>query len=116
MFQLKLLAIRKSEKHNLYVFEKDQQFFSVLRQILEKLGFERRTYAGYARPTDEEYGEPIMTKEDKIKDYIDIHSTLENEKFFVEIFYGKNKIFLTIHTTTDRQEEISKIINPFIKD
>jgi len=41
MVKLKLLGIGKSEKHNYYTFSKTQKFFTLARELLRWLGFQK---------------------------------------------------------------------------
>ena len=69
MAKLKLLGIGKSAKHNHYTFQKKQEFFTIARELLKFLRFEKYEWDGFARPKDKKWGEPIYDKEDKIKNY-----------------------------------------------
>ncbi len=116
MAKLKLLGIGKSAKHIHYTFPKKQEFFQIVRDLLKHLGFEVYEWDGYGRPTDKKWNEPIFNKEMDIKTFTDLRNVLERDEYYIEIIYGKDRVFLTIHTEKDRQQKISKFMNKFILD
>jgi len=114
MGKIKLLGTKKSEKCNYYVFAKEQKFFSIARKSLLDLEIDNYDANEFARPCDKKYGEPIMNEEDFIQDYYDKIFTFNNKKYFITIIFGKEKVFLIINTISDKQEEVSKILNKFV--
>lgn len=118
MVKIKLLGVGKSEHRNYFIFPKEQDFFRICRQILLDLGVKRFDADSFARPTDKKWGEPIFDKEDKIKDYTDKYYSFRDEEgqYDIELIFGENKVFLIIYAKTNKQKEISKIINKFILD
>ena len=115
MVKLKLLGSGKSEKHNYYIFPKTQNFFSLIRNLLKELGFENEKYEDFGRPVDR-YSEPIFDKEENINEFTDTNQSFENKEYFIEIIFGKDKIFLTIHTEKDRQQKIAKLLSKLITE
>jgi hypothetical protein len=113
MKKVKLIGIKKSEKHNYYGFSKTREVFGIIRALLEKIGFEAYDYGSFARPRDS-YGEPISDKEDDIKDYTDRREVFEKNGYYIEIIFGKEKVFLMIHTDSDKQEFLAKFLSQFI--
>ncbi len=88
-------------------------------QAITFRSWRRKIHAdSFARPIDKKRGELLYDKEDDIKDYTDRHYSFTNEKkqYSIELIFGKNKIFLIIHSNTDKQQEISEIIYKFIED
>ena len=116
MKKLKLLGIKKSENYNYYIFPKEQKFFEIVRAILKDIGYPVIEWKGYGRPVDKKFREPIFSKEEKIEEYVD---KMQNFGFkgkeHIEIIFGKDKVFLMIHTKKDKQQRFSKIIDKFIK-
>jgi len=115
MKKIKLLGIGKSKLRNYFIFPKKQDFFKICRQLLLELGVEKFNVDSFARPLDN-YGEPIIDQEKDINDYIDRHYSFNDVKkqYNIELIFGKDKIFLIIYTKTDKQKEISRIINELI--
>src|SRR3990172_6351409 len=113
---IKIFSLGKFEFHNYYVLEKKQEFFTGFRQFLEDLGLGRKdsTYEIYSfgRPEDG-MGEPITTKEEEIKFYIDKHFYFENKEYFIDVVFGNDRIFLMIHSKHDKEKEISEKIQKF---
>nr|MBI4156736.1 hypothetical protein [Candidatus Woesearchaeota archaeon] len=110
MTKLKLLAVGKSSKHNYYIFPKEQVFFKLARQLLDGLGFEKHDYSAFGIPIDKKWGEPIPNKEENIKNYIDSRYSFKNKEYYVDIIFGKEKIFLMIHTEKDEQQKLARLI------
>ena len=113
-----------SERHNYYIFPKTQKFFSVIRALLKELDFKTyKTYKwdtvgwkwnAFGRPVDKKWGEPIYNKEEDIKKYIDRRYVFEKDEYLIEIVFGKEKVFLMIHTDKDKQQKLAKFMNRFI--
>jgi len=116
MNKIKLLEIEKFSHHNHYKFPKKQEVFTIIRALLKQIGLKKYEWDAFGRPTDKEYGEPLFNQEIDIKDYTDRRFAFGNEEYFIEIVFGKNKVFLMIHTKTDKQKYISKILSNFIRD
>ena len=114
MEKIKLLGVSKSGEHNKYEFPKEQKLFGILRQFLKEIG---AWYMGdsLGRPLDKKSGESIYGKEESIKNYIDKEFRFHNKEYCIDIIFGKSRVFLFIHTKKDKQQEITKIINKFIK-
>lgn len=116
MDKLKLLGIGKSEKHNYYIFSKRQKFFEIIRELLKWLKFKKYDWDAFGRPIDKKFKEPIFSKEDNIKTYTDEKYIFEKEEYYIEIIFGKDNVFLMIHTEKDRQQKLSKFLNQFIEE
>lgn len=113
MKKLKLLGSGKSSHHNYFIFSKHQDFFEIARKLLDKLGFEEKEYGYLGRPLDKNH-EPINNKDDDINKYTDVRYAY-GEDCFVEIVFGKEKIFLLIHTKKDSQEIISAVLKELVE-
>lgn len=115
MVKIKLLGIYKSKKHNTYIFKKSQAIFAIVRGLLKELGFKKFEVEAFGRPLDKKWGEPIYNKEGKIKDYTDKRYMFEEKEYHIEIVFGKDRVFLMIHTEKDRQRKLSKFLSKFVK-
>jgi hypothetical protein len=111
---MKLIGSSKSENHCSFIFPKKQAFFKLIRSFLESLSFDEFEYNSIGRPLDKKWGEPEFDKEEDVKYYIDERTTIGNEEYFIEIIYGKEKIFVSIQTLTDKQEIISKAMSKLV--
>lgn len=115
MKKLKLLAINKDENRCQFTFEKNQEFFEFMRRFLPKLDMldeEALEFGKIWNPQDHLY----ENKEKNIKKQIDMVNHFSNKEYFVEIIFGKDKIFLIIISKEDKQQFISKILEEFIED
>lgn len=116
MTKLKLLGIGKSEKHNYYIFKKEQEFFILIRDLLQKLAYPKYVWDVFGRPIDKRFNEPEYYGEEDIKKYSDDYCCFNGNGYYVEIFFGKEKVFLIIISENDKQKELSEFINKYIKD
>lgn len=114
MKPLKILGIHKSPEHNCYVFPKQQNFFAFVREFLGELGFEECEYDEFIQKWDKKKGE-LSKKEESIKKYSDVRQTFERPDFLIEFIFGKEKVFLLIHTKKDMQQEFSRLVFKFLK-
>ncbi|HLC63584.1 MAG TPA: hypothetical protein VJJ21_04680 [Candidatus Nanoarchaeia archaeon] len=114
MKPLNILAIHKSPEHNCYVFPKQQNFFGFARRLLEALVFQEYEFETFGGIFDNKTGEYTI-KEDSIKKYTDDRTTFNHPDYFIEFLFGKDKVFLSIHTKKDTQQELSKLIFKCIK-
>ncbi|MBU0980855.1 MAG: hypothetical protein KJ709_08690 [Nanoarchaeota archaeon] len=115
MARIRLLAVGKSERHNHYTFRKEQVILLVIRNLLEELRFEGSESESFGRPEDKD-GNPIFNEVDDVKDYIDRRFKFEKEGYYIEVIFGKDKVFLSVHSDEDMQDEITAILRKFIKD
>jgi len=113
--KIKLLGIGKSEKHNHYTFPKRQEFFEIARSFLKELGFKDYEWISFGRPCDKKWREPLLNKENRINACVDERHVFGNEEYFIEIIFGKEKVFVLIHTEKDRQQKIANIMKKYIK-
>ncbi len=116
MKKIKVFGIKKSEWKNYYIFPKKKEVFEIIRNLLRELGFEECEWEHFGRPIDKKQGEPILNKEENIKKYIDERIGFDNEEYSIEVIFGKDKVFLIIHTETNKQQKISKILDKFIQE
>lgn len=116
MAKPKVIGVYKSEKHNCYIFAKRQEFFALARGLLKKVGFQHEyEWNTLGRPVDKKCGDIIFKEEENIEEYIDRREVFEREGYFIEIVFGKDKVFLMIHTEEDKQEELSSFLSKFFR-
>jgi hypothetical protein len=114
--KIKVLGINKSNWKNYYIFPKKKEVFEIIRNLLRELSFEEWEWNRFGRPIDKKYGEPILNKEENIKKYVDEIMGFDNKEYSIEVVFGRDKVFLIIHTKTDKQQKISKILDKFIQE
>ena len=114
MKPLKILVIHKSPEHNCYIFPKQQNFFFFARKLLEQLGFQEYEFEALGKLMDKKKGE-YTNKEEPIKNYTDWRIAFQLNEGYLEFIFGKEKVFLLIHTKKDMQQEFSKLIFKCIK-
>ncbi len=116
MVKIKLLSISKNEHRSEFSFQKEQKLFGIIRKFLLKLGFKKEHVVDFGRPWDEKTQEPILNKEDKIKDYKDITRNFSNEKYSLDIIFFSKEVNLIFNYKKDLQQQISKALEQFIKE
>jgi|TARA_Y100000310_G_C19976503_1_gene487825 hypothetical protein len=113
---VKIFGLSKFEFHTFYELGKEQDFFSGFRKFLVNMEFgeENSNYEIYSfgRPDDKDH-EPDTSKEENIKDYVDKHYFYQNDKYMIDLVFGKEKIFLMIASKKDKQQEISEKVQKF---
>ena len=114
--KIKILGIGNKEKYNYIIIKKNKHFFKWLYNILQN-AFD------YVPDLDkEEYidkNNKFISKKKNITNYFDKHESHEFNNARIDIFYGKEKIFLTIITSLknrkkimDNLEKYSEFIKP----
>lgn len=94
-----------------YIFEKDESFLEWLGKLLvEVLGIERgeeqaKFIIGIAGDGEEIFNEKNLDK------MIDIHEKYEKKGDRVDVFYGKNRVYVTLR----KSREIRKKFADFVK-
>ena len=111
---MKILGIKKGEHFNYLIFPKVQQFFPFFRKMLKALGEDGETAEGFGRPMKRNNYEYNLKKEYKINRHTDKHYYFIAGDYLIEVVFGKNRIFVSIHTKKDRQKEIARIIKKLI--
>jgi hypothetical protein len=99
-----------------YIFEKDNAFLDWLSKLLMEVfeiqdGEQQAKFIIKKKDTDEEEGveDEIYIKE--IKKMIDLHEKYENKGQRIDVFYGKNRIYVTLR----KSREIRKKFADFVK-
>jgi hypothetical protein len=113
MKKLKLYSTKKGKTHNVFNIEKDETFLEYFRNFLHKLGFEKHTTAiellKLLGDSDDNYS--ARKYDDEL--YQDKYFYFENEEFKVDVFFGKERAIISIFTSSDNQEKITKLMMDF---
>ena len=114
MKKLKLMGVAKSDNHIYYIFKKEQTFFEMVRHLTKELHTGEGDIFGLSK---DKWGGIIWDKEENIRRYTDERFSFEDEakEYYVEVVFGKDRVFLMIHTKKDEQQKIAGILNKFIK-
>jgi hypothetical protein len=115
MTKIKLLGSGKSEKHIHYTFPKKQAVFGIVRELLKELGEPYYEWNAFGRPRDKKWWESIYSEEEDVEGYTDRSFAFEGKDCYIEIVFGKERVFLMVHTEKDMQKKITKILSKFIK-
>lgn len=105
--KLKLYGVGNQGKFNHLIIQKKQESFDLLRAIMKPLGI-----IPYGLDYDEytnKKGIPKIRKK-KISKMIDVYSKFEGKKSRVEIFFGKNKIFISLFTSFKKREKMMDVL------
>ena len=113
MTKLKLYAFKKSENHCVFHIEKHKIFLEKFREFLHNLGFSQLDTAEellrLMGDSDNNYSERKYSN----KLYQDEYFYFENNEYKAEVFFGKDKVIISIFTELDKQKEIMEQINKF---
>ena len=115
MKKLKLYVIKKGKIHNLFHIEKDESFLEYFREFLHALGFKKHETAGRLLGLLGDSDDNYSAKKYSSKLYQDKYFYFENEKFKINVFFGKERVIVSIFTSQDSQKKISKLIMKFCK-
>ena len=114
MGKVKILGVTKSPNRSYFILDKKQEFVKGFRQFLIDLGF-----TGFYVDTDhfgrtfDKSGNIIYGKDADISRYVDEHFYFQYGQYNIDLVTGKNKMFLTIYSKTDKQKKISKLLGKF---
>lgn len=97
-----------------YIFEKDNSFLDWLGKLLTEVfeiraGEQRAKFIVKRNDTEEECKDEVYIKE--IDKMVDLHEKYENKGERVDIFYGKNRVYVTLR----KSREIRKKFADFVK-
>ncbi len=113
MKKLKLFGIKKGTTHNIFNIEKNESFLEYFREFLHTLGFKKHTTAKellkLLGDSDDNYSARKYT--DKL--YLDKYFYFENEEFKIDVFFGKERVIVSIFTPSDNQQKITDLIMNF---
>ena len=113
MKKLRLYGINKGETHNTFHIEKDESFLEYFREVLHELGFEKhitaRELLGLLGDSDNNYSAKKYSNDV----YQDRYFYFESENYKIDIFFGRERIIISIFTQKDEQDKITKLIMNF---
>ncbi|MBT4377157.1 hypothetical protein HOD29_07340 [archaeon] len=114
MEKIKIKSLSKTSFRSKYVFPKQQKFFKIFRKVLTNLKIKEANVLGaYYDEKDEQH---ILEKEEKISTYHETIDHFENKQYSVEIIYFSDSIHVIFNSKRDKQQEISNILEKYIKD
>jgi hypothetical protein len=104
MKKIKLFGLGDEGNRSYFVFEKTLDFFPLFSKFLSKFEIEKTI-------SFHEYEEKALN----LEDITDISENTKNEYFDIDIFYGKEKIFVVIRTELPREKyfDVIKSISEF---
>ena len=112
MKKLKLYGIKKGKTHNVFQIEKGASFLEYFREFLYKLGFEKGSTTELIKllgGPDDNYSARKYSN----KLYQDKYFYFENKEYKISVFFGKERIIVSIFTLSDSQQKITKLITKF---
>lgn len=113
MKKLKLYGIKKGDKHNVFSIEKKEIFLTNFIKFMIGLGFNssevKKELWKLLGDTENNYSKRKYS--DKI--YRDEYFYFENKMYRIDVFFGKEKIILSIFTCSDKQQKIMNLIGEF---
>ncbi len=104
MSKLKLYGISKQENRVHFRLGKKQAFLDVFRKILLRFGFWDARYWHY---------DEIKDKDDKINNLTDFCDHLQNEKYDIDIIFGKKRIIVIVRAKQKDKDKFIKELNKF---
>jgi len=115
MRKLKLYGIKKGENHNVFHIEKNEIFLKGFRDFLHALEFKKHTTAMELLKLLGDSDNNYSAKKYSDKLYQDKYFYFENEDFKIDVFFGKEKIIVSIFSEIDNQEKITDLMIDFCK-
>lgn len=115
MKKLKLYGIKKGKTHNVFHIKKDEIFLESFRDFLYELGFKKYITAIELLKLLGDSDNNYSAKKYSNKLYQDKYFYFENKEFKIDVFFGKEIIIVSIFTSSDNQEKLTKLIMNFCK-
>jgi len=113
MKKLKLYRIKKGETHNVFHIEKNEGFLEYFREFLHALGFKKHTTAIELLKLLGDSDDNYSGKKYSDELYQDKYFYFENEEFKIDVFFGKERVIVSIFTSSDNQNKITKLMMKF---
>ncbi|MFA5176165.1 MAG: hypothetical protein WC413_02810 [Candidatus Nanoarchaeia archaeon] len=111
MKKLEVLGMGNFKEFIYLIIKKDKFFFKRLSVLLSKT-FDINYWVEQKEVKDETYVCKEIKKQ--IKDYVDKHEVYKTkEKDRIDIFYGKSKAFLIVHS--NKKSKFLKVLNKLAK-
>ena len=104
----KIMGVQKTSNASIYIFTKDEDFFSKILRFLIELGLKD------AEGSLGEYVNDKLTFPNPIR-LIDVRKQIKNENYDVHLIFGYKRIFMIISSKENRQKEISNILFKYFK-
>ena len=102
----KLLAVDKSETSTIYTLSKDNQFYKQMSKVFKNIGFENHNL-----PVDFPDNLSDGEKPLDLKKEFDYFENIREKEESIILVYGKNKIFLIIHSKQKFMKTFNKEFN-----
>jgi hypothetical protein len=118
-----LISVSKDEERETYEFEKKQEFFPSLFEILLRLGFNENSiylqyYFGIPHDNDEitaeeYYKDPFSKGYLNISQFNEVLETIKNEKYDIEVIIFSDRIFLIIRKKAKDKINIGNLLTKY---
>ncbi len=102
MTKIKLYGTGNEGDFNYYIFDKKQEVFNILNKIF-LMDFNLKRGLTHCNYSDER-------KKVNIEKYSDIHESDKNNELRVDLFYGKNKIYITLICSQDLRIKFNEFL------
>lgn len=109
-----MMGVKKSPYRNEYLFPKEQQFFIIIRKLLEELNFDWEDFETFGFETDED--DDVTKNEVDIKSIKDEINNFTNKDYSIDIIFLSKKIHVIINSHSDKQNEIANILNKYLEE
>ncbi len=104
MKKIQLIGLGNNEKRNYFVFRKNKSFLYSLPPFFDSLNIQMPgSLLGFVSELSEKEQDAIS---ENLSEYTDYMEYLEDDDYTIELFYGKEKIFLVINTEPENRERI----------
>jgi len=119
--KIRILEINKNEQRSVFTFPKEQKLFGIIRNVLMKLGFEKRSVFEFGYIYDEETEEPVKDKkghfvEVEIERYNERIFNFTNKEYSIDVIFFAKKVSIIFNYKKDKQKEISNVFEGIIKE
>jgi hypothetical protein len=115
MKKLKLYGIKRGNRHNIFYIEKNKIFLEKFREVLHKLGFQKYITAQELLKLLGDSDNNYSVKKYSSNLYQDQYFHFKNKEFKIDVFFGKEKIIVSVITSLNNQNKIVKLIMGFCK-
>jgi len=105
--------MKKGETHNAFHIEKNESFLEYFREFLHSLGFTKLTTAGELLRLLGDSDDNYSARKYSDELYQDKYFYFENEDFKIDVFFGKERIIVSIFTSSDNQNKLSELMMKF---
>ena len=113
MKKLKLYSLRKGENHSVFHIEKDESFLQFFRGFLHALGFLKHVTAEGVLVLLGDVDDNFSARKYSSELYQDKYVYFEDEELKIDLFFGKERVILSIFSSSDQQERIINLLLEF---